>query len=257
MRRVPVKATSYLTKRGTLVNRRGHGRKIPGGTVSPPPPSWPPPSPPPQPYPPPRQPTQSPPRRRSKRRNLVIAATATIVIGGGSATIDIAISGNSADASSGITIQANLSLKQVVAALEKLQLAGTYIAQPIGSNCARSASGAVSQFLSLHPCKESAISIITVHKPGISTEAAVSWVVMSSTALASQYKSIVDISGMGNPPGESTAYNGLCYASSQSGETVWVAQVQPTGQVAADQRILQAVAPATLAPGYLNVHCVR
>jgi hypothetical protein len=189
---------------------------------------------------------------------LVIAATATIVIGAGAVTIDIAASGSSADASSGITIQANLSLKQVVAALEKLQFAGTYIAQPTGSNCAQSASGDVRQFLTLRPCKESAISSISMHKQGVSTQAAVSWVVMSSPALASQYKSIVDKSDKGNPPGESTTiFDGLCYASGQSGETVWAAQVQPTGQVSADQKILQAVAPATLTASYLKVHCTH
>jgi hypothetical protein len=233
----------------------GHWVRKPGRhqSESPPPPRQPPP-PRPSPSPPP---SQLPPRRRSKRRKLAIAATAAIAIGGGAATIDIATSGSSADASSAITVQANLSLKQVAAALEKLQLAGTYIAQPVASGCAQSATGAVRQFLALHPCKESAISSITMHKPGVVSQAAVSWVVMSTPTLAGQYKSIVDIPGMGNPPGESTAYNGLCYASGQSGETVWVAQIQPTGQVAADQKILQAVAPATLTQGYLNAHCTH
>src|ERR1700733_4374040 len=139
--------------RGTWVRNQGRHQ-----SESPPPR---PPSPPgPPPYPSPSSPPPQPTPRRSKRRKIAIAVTATLAVGAGAVTVDIAVSGNSADASSGITVQANLSLKQVVTALEKLQFAGTYIAQPTGSNCAQSASGDVRQFLTLRPCKESAIAAI-------------------------------------------------------------------------------------------------
>jgi hypothetical protein len=235
-----------------------HNRGRHQGESAPPP--YPPPPPAPHsPSPPPSSPT---PRRRSKRRRLAIAIAATIAIGAGAATIDIAISGDPADASSGITVQANISLNQAVAELEKLGFAGTKFVQSAGSNpsadCAQNASGDVRQFLSLHPCKEYAISSLTMNNSqGISTQAAVSWVVMPSAALADQYKMMVDKHHSGNPPGEPTAiFNGLCYASGQSGETVWVSQVRKTSNLAADRQILQAVAPQELTASYLKVHCI-
>jgi hypothetical protein len=149
----------------------------------------------------------------------------------------------------------------VVAALLKLQFAGTSIVQPTGSNsssgCGESASGDVKKFLTIHPCKDSAVASITMHKQGVSTQAAVSWVVMPSPALASQYKAMVDERFSGNPPGESDVFDGLCYSSGQSGETVWVGQVLPTGQLPVDREILQAVSPVELTVSYLKVHCVH
>jgi hypothetical protein len=187
----------------------------------------------------------------------VIGITATIAIG--AVTIDIATSGNSASASS-VTVQANLNLGQAVGDLLKLGFAGSDSVQSGGSNssadCAHSASGGVRQFLTAHPCKEYAISSIQMRKQGISTQAAGSWVTMPSVTLADQYKTIVDERYSGNPPGESSAFNGLCYASAQSGETVWVGQVIPTGHLAADRQILQTVAPLSLTSDYLKAHCI-
>lgn len=255
MRRVPVRATSYVNKWGTLVNRRAHGRNVPGSDGSAPPPH--PPSPP-RAYSPPPSPGP-PPSRRRKRHKLAMAITVTVALGAGAATIDISTSGKPASASTSITVQANLNLKPVVTELLRLGFAGTSIAQPTGSDsgCAQDASGDVKQFLTLHPCKDSALSSITMHKQGISTQAVVSWVVMPTITLASQYKSIADEPGKGNPPGESAVFTGLCYASGQSGDTVWAAQVLPTGDLAADRQILQAIAPVTLSKSYLKAHCTR
>jgi hypothetical protein len=79
---------------------------------------------------------------------------------------------------------------------------------------------------------------------------------MPTTALGSQYKAIVDEYNTGNPPGMSLAFNGLCYVSGQVGTIVWTVQVEPTGNVNADQQILQAAVLGILAPSYLRRHCI-
>lgn len=255
MRRVPVKGTSYVNRWGTLVIRRAHGRNISGSNGGTPPPH--------APYPPPAYsppPSSEPsPSRRRKRRRLTVAVTVAVALGVGAVTIDLSTSGKSANSSNAITVQANLDLKLVVAKLLKLRFAGTSMAQPTGSDsgCAQDASGDVKQFLTLHPCKDSALSSITMHKKRISTQAVVSWVVMPTNTLANQYKLVADEPGKGNPPGESAIFTGLCYASGQSGDTVWAAQVLPTGDLAADRQILQAIAPIALSRSYQKAHCIR
>ena len=145
--RRPTRRRDGAYVRGTWVRNQGRHQ-----SESPPPR---PPSPPSPPLSPSCLPPQSTPRRRSKRRKAAIAIAATLTIGAGAASIEVATSGNSASASSGVTVQANISLKQVVAALQKLQFAGTYIVQPTASNsstgCAKGASGDVKQFLTIHP----------------------------------------------------------------------------------------------------------
>jgi hypothetical protein len=185
----------------------------------------------------------------------------TIAAGATAVTISTSASGSSGGGDSVITVQANLNLGQAVSELLKLGFAGSDSVQPGGSNsnakCAQIASGDVKKFLTLHPCKEYFITSIKMHKQSVSTQAVGSWVVMPSVALADQYKTLVDERHSGNPPGESAAFNGLCYASAQSGEIVWAGQVAPTGHLAADRQILQAVAPLSLTPDYLKVHCIR
>jgi hypothetical protein len=261
MRRVPVRATSYINQWGTLVHRRAHRRRVPDSGANVPshrsssPPST---------HQPPRSfensPAQPVYRRHSKRRRLAIGITTTLAIGAGTATISISTSGNSGGGGNSVTVQATTSLGQAVSDLQKLGFAGSDSVQPTasGSNadCASSSSGDVRQFLTLHPCKEYAVTSIEMHKLGIATQAASSWVVMPSATLANQYMTLVGIRYSGNPPGESAAFNGLCYASAQSGETVWVGQVVPTGHVAADRQILQAIAPLSLSPDYLKAHCI-
>jgi hypothetical protein len=114
----------------------------------------------------------------------------------------------------------------------------------------------VKQFLIENPCKEYAVTLVKLHKQGIITQAAISWVVMTTPALNSQYKKLVDERFSGNPPGQSADFNGLCYASGQDDDATWVAQVQPTGHIAVDQQILQAIAPAKLSTNYLGIHCI-
>lgn len=261
MRRVPVRATSYVNKWGTRVNRRAHRRKVPGGNPSAPPyiASFPRPSHQP-PYSPESSPSQPVRRRNTKRHRFAIRITATITIGVGAATISITTSRDSGGRGSSVTVQATTSLGQAVSELQKLGFAGSDSIQSPASgsdaSCASSSSGGVRQFLILHPCKEYAVTSIEMHKLGISTQAASSWVVMPNATLANQYMTLVGIRYSGNPPGELDAFNGLCYAAAQGGETVWVGQVIPTGHVTADQQILQAIAPLTLSPDYLKAHCI-
>ena len=97
-----------------------------------------------------------------------------------------------------------------------------------------------------------------VRKQGTITRVAITWVVMPSVTLAKQYKAISDTYGQGNPPGQPpTSFPGQCYASGQNGATVWAEQVQPTGNLTADQQILQAAAPMRLSQDDLQQHCVR
>jgi hypothetical protein len=113
----------------------------------------------------------------------------------------------------------------------------------------------VKRFLTANPCTEYAVTLINLHKPGIATQAVISWVAMTAPSLTLQYKELADELHRGNPPGQPPDFNGLCYASGQNGDTAWVAQVKPTRHVAVDRQILQAVAPVKLSVGYLRTHC--
>jgi hypothetical protein len=71
-----------------------------------------------------------------------------------------------------------------------------------------------------------------------------------------EYKVLIDLRYKGNPPGQSTDFDGLCYASGVDGDSAWAAQVQPTGQVSVDRQILKSVVPVKLSTSYLEGHCV-
>jgi len=158
-------------------------------------------------------------------------------------------------------VQVKADLTQAIAALAGLgfhSARGVNSSNPsYGTDCARSATGEVGQFLTRHPCKEYASATLTSRRQGTTAQVAMSWVVMPTATLASQYKAKADAPQQGNPPGEPPAFNGLCYASGQNGATVWTAQVQPTGHVNADREILQAAAPSRLTQSYLQQHCIR
>ncbi len=80
---------------------------------------------------------------------------------------------------------------------------------------------------------------------------------MPTAALASQYKATADAPHTGNPPGE-RGFSGLCYASGQTGATVWTEQVRATEHmpVEIEREILQATAPRKPSAGYLQQHCI-
>lgn len=246
---------TYRRRDGTVV--QGHWVNGQNGTTSTPSPS--PYSPPPS-YPPPaRIPNQAAPRPRNKKRRLAIAVTATVVITAGAVTFTVT-RGGSAGASDSVSVQANIDFKKAVAGLEGLGFAGN-VSHPGTSdssqNCSQSSTGDVKQFLIENPCKEDAVALAKLHRQGIVTQAVISWVVMPTRVLNLQYKKLVDERYRGNPPGQSTDFNGLCYASGQDDDATWVAQVQPTGQITVDQQILQAIAPVKLSTNYLGIHCIK
>jgi hypothetical protein len=182
---------------------------------------------------------------------IAILAAVAIAVG---AVIYTLTRGGSAGAGE-VSVQASASSKQAVAALLKLRYAGQVV-RSSGSDCSQGSTGDVKTFFAKNPCKEYAITSMEVHDQKVSTRAVISWVVMNTTGLTAQYRNLVDELHKGNPPGQPASFNGSCYASGQDGNSTWVAQVQPTGNVAADRQILQAVAPAKLPAGYLPVHCV-
>jgi hypothetical protein len=198
------------------------------------------------------------PRHRKKKRKLALAITATVAITVGAVTFTLT-RGGSAGASDSVSAQANVDFNQAVAELPKLGYAGKVSqngASDSSQDCSQHSTGAVRQFLSTNQCKEYAVTLINLHKQGIVTQAVISWVVMATPGLTLQYKNLVDERHQGNPPGQPPKFNGLCYASGQDEGAAWVAQVQPTGQVAEDRQILQAVAPVELSANYLGVHCI-
>lgn len=182
-----------------------------------------------------------------------IAITATI----GAVALTTTLSGSGG--SSSLNVQVKADLAQSIAVLSKLgytNMSNTSFAKPTGgSDCAASASGQVRLFLSHHNCKEYATAETELKGNGIATPVVITWVVMPTPTLAGRYQSLADKLGYGNPPGQSPAFTGRCYASGQNGQTVWAEQVQPTGHVDADRQILQAMAPVQLTPNYLEIHC--
>ena len=161
-----------------------------------------------------------------------------------------------------LSVQVKADLNQAVSDLAALGFRSTRSINSVpspsyGTDCAVDATHGVRQFLSRHPCKEYATAKLTARRDGRTGQIAMTWVVMPSTALASRYKADADTPNAGNPPGQSPAFNGLCYASGQRGPIVWTEQVQPTGGLSVDRKILQAVAPTKLTPGYLQQHCIR
>lgn len=189
---------------------------------------------------------------------MAVAITAAVAITVGGVTFTLT-RGGSAGASDSISIQANLNLQQVVALLPKLGFAGDIPEKAVSDssqNCGPNSTGYVKQFFTKNPCEEYAVTLIQLHKQGIATQAVITWVVMSTSSLTLQYKNLVDARYKGNPPGQATNFDGLCYASGQSEDAAWVAQVQPTGQVATDRQILQAVSPGKLSTDYLEMHCI-
>jgi len=198
------------------------------------------------------------PRPRKKRRKFALAITATAAITVGAVTFTLTTS-NSSGVSDSVSIQANIDLRQILTELPKLGFAGSAPqngASDSSKDCSQSSTGDVKQFLARNPCKEYAVTLVKLHKQGIAAQAVISWVVMATPSLTMQYKNLVDERHKGNPPGQPTNFNGLCYASGQDDDTAWIAQVQPTGHVAVDRQILQAVAPVKLSASYLGIHCI-
>lgn len=204
-------------------------------------------------------PSHARPRSSKRSRKTAAVITATAVIAVGAVTFTVTRSG-SAGVDSNVSAQASVDVSQAVSELPKLRYAGKILqngASDSSQNCSQNSTGDVKNFFAKNSCKEYAVTSMVLHNQKISTQAVISWVVMATSGLTTQYKNLVDQLHKGNPPGQSTVFNGSCYASGQNGDSAWVAQVQPTEDIAADRQILQAVAPANLSSDYLVIHCVR
>ena len=252
---------TYTRRDGTVV--RGHWvRGSNGGTntqIPPPSRSYASPSSPPPSYPPaPPVSNRAAPRHRKKKRKA-IAITATAVVTVGAVTFTLTRGDGSAGASDSFSVQANVDFTQVMTELPKLGFAGSIpqdAASDSSPNCSQASTGDVQQFLMKNPCKEYAVTLVKLHNQQVATQAVVTWVVMPTSGLTLQYKVLIDLRYKGNPPGQSTDFDGLCYASGVDGDSAWAAQVQPTGQVSVDRQILKSVVPVKLSTSYLEGHCV-
>ena len=207
--------------------------------------------------------TEPSPRHRSKAgRTAVLAITFVVTITIGPFVLN-AVFGGSATGGGDLSVQVKTDLNKALVSLtaigfRRASSPNSHISGPsYRTDCAKSATGRVKRFLTRHPCKQYANASRTVAKQQTTTLVAFSWVEMPTVGLGNQYKDIVDEYNTGNPPGMSLAFNGLCYASGQSGAIVWTVQVKPTGNVNADRRILQAAVEGTLAPSYLRQHCIN
>jgi hypothetical protein len=217
-------------------------------------------------YPPPT-PAYSPPpspashaasRPRKKKRKAAIAITAAAVVTAGAVTLTLT-GGGSAGASDNISVQTTVNFNQVMTELPKLGFAGVVTQNATSDssqNCSQASTGEVQEFFANNPCKEFAVTVAKLHNEQIATQAVITWVVMPTVALTLKYKNLVDLRYTGNPPGQSTNFDGLCYASGVNGNSAWAAQVQPTGHIFVDQQILQAVVPVKLSASYLADHCI-
>jgi hypothetical protein len=204
----------------------------------------------------------SPVSRGHGKVGLAVGVTVAVTIG--FVAISGSFGGSAAGSAGNLSVQVKADLNEAVASLATLGFRGTRSANSgmpspsYGRACAASATGGVRQFLARHLCKEYASAMLTALRQGASAQVAISWVLMPTVALAAQYKAEADAPLSGNPPGESLAFSGLCYASGQNGATVWTEQVEPIGplRINVERQILQAAAPGKLAAGYLRQHCV-
>jgi hypothetical protein len=204
---------------------------------------------------------QKRPRKKKGRRVAAVAAVVTVTgtVGGLTATGTFS---TPSGGSGGLSVQANVDLKTAISGLSGLGFGGKLISnagtsgtsQP--TTCAENATGQVKQFLTHYPCEQYSAETWTITRQGSTTNVVFAWVTMPTTPLAGRYKAIVDTYGTGNPPGVSSAFNGLCYASGQQDSTVWTVEVHPTGNPNADRTILQAAAPQKLSAPYVAKHCV-
>jgi len=187
---------------------------------------------------------------------VTAAATATV----GFITISGSLPfGAAAGGSEGASVEISADLNQAVAALAAI---GVHTARTVrsGADCAQTSTGALQSFFIRHPCQKLTFAQLTAHSQRTAARIAISWVTMPSISLALQYKSMADAYGTGNPPEPAgkPPFNGLCYASGQSGATVWTTQVQPIGNpsVRLDREILRDAAPGKSSPGNLQQHCI-
>jgi hypothetical protein len=222
------------------------------------------------------------PTPRRKARRIALSAVVAVAVAGTGLGFSVT-SGRSAASGDSLTVQVNADLTQIIAALARLGFRiarGADSASPSrdsrpqaalpspshGPACVGTATGRVRTFLlgkhhGKNNCKESASSIMTISRQGVTTRVVITWVVLGDANLAGQYEDKANSphQGAGNPPGEPPkVFDGDCYASGRNGATVWTEQVHLTGSTTnTDQEILRAMAPTTtkLSPRYLQKNC--
>lgn len=200
--------------------------------------------------------------RQRKVRRTAFAATLAVT-----ATVaGFTLTGNfdtPASASSHLTLQANVDLTGTIKTLAALGFGGKELINSStsgsshSSDCADSSTSLVREFFVKHPCELYTTEIWTITQQNTAVLVAFTWVEMSMPSLATQYKTVVDAYGTGNPPGVSSAFNGLCYASDKQGATVWTVELQPTGNISLDQGVLRAAVKGDLSQSYLQKHCIK
>lgn len=186
---------------------------------------------------------------RTRRARLTVAITIAVA---GVCTIGFTIAGppwssdpptatygtiNQASAESSTEIK--LSLNRTEAALIAIGYGGTFNVR-YDKNCAQNSYGQAHKFFMSHPCKWLARVFLALDAAGHPVAlVAISWVDMSNTVQADQYKHLVDTQGTGNitelsrieGPYQTVRYSGKYYASGRYGTAVWNSEVQPISQL--------------------------
>jgi hypothetical protein len=198
---------------------------------------------------------------RNPGRKAAIAATvtATATVGFLTFTGSLPFEGAGTGAGAGASVDVNVDLNQAAAALAAIGFSSARVVQT-STDCAGSSTGSLQHFFTDYPCHKLVMASLTTRGQRTAARVVISWVTMPSRSLATIYRAKADAYGTGNPPEPAGGprFNGLCYASGQSGSTVWTAQVQPisTPSPSIDREILSNVSPAKLSPGYVQQHCI-
>jgi hypothetical protein len=208
--------------------------------------------------------------RQKKVRRAVGATTVAVALTFGGLTVtgtfDSPARGtddSSASGASYLSTQVNVDLQATFKTLSSLgfNIKDTPSSGTSGfvqsRNCASTSTGQVSKFFANNPCEQYIAETWTITRQGKSTVVAFSLVEMSTPALASLYKAVVDTYGTGNPPGVSSQFDGHCYASNQQDLAVEAVEVKPLGEAKIDQGILQDSMNDNLSQAYVQRHCVK
>jgi hypothetical protein len=232
MRRVPVKGTSYVNKWGTLVKRRPHRRRVPGGSVGSSPTYV------------RSAPVKPEPRRRAKSPVVVVVI---VILLGAAAAVTVALTDSSAGATASQIDARPMSTESSADDFKNARaafLASGYrhidFAVQSGSNCEQHSYGKVQVFFKSDPCEWLTRAYLAIHDSNLGEVlVALSWVGMPSAASATAYKKLVDKGGTGNitelsrdtGPYRTIKYSGEFYTSGLDGSSVWNVQLQPVGQI--------------------------
>ncbi len=234
MRQVPVKSSTYRNKWGTIVHRRAHRRRVPGGNASNSPPRV-------------RNSPASPARKQRAMTPVVIivilvalGAAATVAVNVASASGRTTV--NQADERPMSADTSATYFKSAQAAFLAMSHGHVDFAAESGSNCEQHSYGLVTDFFKSHPCQWLTRAYLAIHDGSLGEVlVALSWVGMPDASSAAEYKKLVDTGGSGNitelsrdtGPYRTVKYDGQFYKSGIDGSSVWNMEVQPVGQVPA------------------------